>query len=107
MASRTGRRVRPEAAAGIAVGIVALTAAGALAIGNGAGGDRPPGLQHPRGQEQAAWARDHEGPPPWARGGGRDKADRRHGPPPWAHDDDKGPGKSDKAKEKNKDRDDR
>ena len=69
-----------EAAVGIAVGIVALTAVGAVAIGNPdrddeRRSDHPAGLQHPRGEEQAEWARGHHGPPPWAHGHGkRDEA---------------------------------
>ena len=108
MATDAGRRVRPEAAIGIAVGIVALTAVGAVAIGNPDRDDKgrsddPAGLQHPRGQEQAEWARGHHGPPPWAHGHGKgDKGDR----------DDKGDrpdhGKHkgwDKQKDKQKDKD--
>ena len=77
MASSAGRRVRPEAVVGIAVGVVLLTGVAALAVG---GGDDP-SQGRPPGFAQSEWARDHHGPPPWAHG----KGDRdRHGPPPWA-----------------------
>jgi hypothetical protein len=84
MASSPRRRVRPEAAVGIAVGVVALTAAAALAVGRsdpipGSSPDRPPG--HSRSE----WARDHHGPPPWAHGKGHGERGDRHGPSPWAH----------------------
>jgi hypothetical protein len=72
---------RGAAMIGIATGIVGLTAVAALAVGNpsdddGDTGDHPTGLQHPRGQEQAEWARDHHGPPPWSHGHGHGKKDK-------------------------------
>lgn len=82
---------RSAALVGVATGIVALTAVAALAVGNPSdddrgGSDHPKGLKHPRGQEQAEWARGHNGPPPWSHGHSKD-----HG---------KDHGKKDKAENK-------
>ena len=99
MARGAGRRVRPTAAVGIAAGVVALTAVAAVAIGNpdraDEDRDHPAGLQHPRGQEQAEWARGHHGPPPWAHGQGRSDKDRKDNGKHKGHD---------KQKDKEKDR---
>ncbi len=73
MPSSTGRRVRPEAVVGIAVGVVALTAVGALAVGRA--GDSTSD-SFPPGHSRSEWAHgDHDGPPPWARGHGRQDRD--------------------------------
>ena len=81
MAKTARRRVGPEAVAGIAVGTVLLTGVAALAVG---GGDDP-SQDRPPGSALSQWARDHHGPPPWARGWGKDGDKDRKGPPPWAH----------------------
>ncbi len=115
MAGTSGRRVRSAPVVGVAVGIVLLTATGALALGHRSGTATEDSA--PPGRAQSAWARDHHGPPPWAHGRGRsdqpdgdtdrddgpgkghsrgpgkgsgkghgtDHATHRHGPPPWAH----------------------
>ena len=97
---------RSAALIGIATGIVALTAVAALAVGGSPGDDQgsdghPAGLQHPRGQDQAEWARGHHGPPPWSQGQGHDKGHAKD------HGEDHGKHKGwDKQKDK-QDKDDR